>query len=291
MTTKDIIQKTVNDIEACIEDVLNAEQLAEKAGYSVFYFHRVFSAYTGLNLASYIRRRKLEHAMCDVVAGKRLVDIAMIYGYGSERAFSRAFLNHFGSTPSAYRNRPFTLEPPIVVYEITLPKNIGGHIMSYLSKVNFKTLAPMTVASHTIISENPEEEVIAYVQAIMREHDLPMDTEQYGFDSPVSAEEEQAGKRGYEYWVKVPADWNENRLSLKTIPSYQYATIRITDPFENPFDKIPSGWKALVKWIEENKVHSHDSKGLRSANCLEQVVEIDGVTYMDIMIPIKAINP
>ncbi|MCX8129415.1 MAG: hypothetical protein N3I35_04860 [Clostridia bacterium] len=34
---------------------------------------------------------------------------------------------------------------------------------------------------------------------------------------------------------------------LKKVEGCKYAVLRITNPFSNPFDTIPRGWKTLVE--------------------------------------------
>ncbi len=294
MESQKLIQEIVNYIEECIGDKietgietnLSADAIAKKAGFSTHYFHRLFNAYTGESLVNYIRSRKLSYAMLDVIAKKRIIDLALKYGYGSERAFSRAFTSYFGKSPSQCRTDSFVLDAPLIVYDIHINEFEGGLNMNYLSNVTFKNISAMRVASKIVESQNPEEEVIAYMQNIMKSHNYPIETEQYGFDSPVNDQQEEQGIRGYEYWFKIEDDFNDDRVIIKTVPGYQYATLRIKDPFENPFEKIPNGWRTLVKWIEENEAHQPKFVDVK---CLEQVIELEGVTYMNIMIPIKEI--
>ncbi len=283
MTNRDIIQQAITYIEENIKQALSAEVVAEHAGYSIYYFHRLFSAYTGFSLVGYIRQRKMAHAKNELISGRRLLDIALDYGYSSERAFSRAFIAQYGQTPGKSRNGPSELPQLPTIYDLTVSKTIGGKIMNYLSEIRYTSLKDMTVASHTIISNNPEEEVVEYLQKWMQSKGIPNTAPSYGFDSPVTAEQEKEGLRGYEYWVVVEESDEDKQVVYKEIPGYDYVTLRIEDPFDNPFERIPNGWKALVKWLDEHEIRQN----IIQSPCLEQVLEVKGMTYMDIMIPIK----
>ncbi len=167
----------------------------------------------------------------------------------------------------------------------------------YLSDVNHVVIDEMTVLSCLIVSGEPEEEVITLMNNLARDYGLtPL--RQFGFNVPVESDLYATEHRGYEYWLslteddlaKLPSDkdfdYSGNSIVIKEIPGFRYATIRIADPFTAPFERIPNGWKALVGWLEENNFKNPDFKPCHDANCLEEVLEIDGLTVMDIFIPV-----
>jgi predicted transcriptional regulator YdeE len=81
-------------------------------------------------------------------------------------------------------------------------------------------------------------------------------------------------------------DFEGTEVRVKTIPGYRYATLRIEDPFSNPFERIGTGWQYLVKWLEDHDFKASDFERCHQANCLEEVKEVGGVTVMDIYIPV-----
>lgn len=288
METIEILLNVISFIDANVEETISAETVADYAGYSTDYFHRLFGLYTGESLVAYIRKRKMTFALKDIQKNHRLIDVAVKYGYGSERAFSRAFSSCFHMSPKQAKKSNVVIQPPLTIAPLKIDSFKGDEKMDYLSDVMYKSLQQMRVASHVVISENPEDEVIAFMQGLMRKYELSESTEQYGFDYPVSEESAEKGYRGYEYWFKLEGNFDETLLmkeqvEIKSVPSYKYAVIRITEPFVNPFERIPKAWQTLVKWIEANQLYNHE---LREAKCLEHVIVENGVTYMDIMIPI-----
>lgn len=81
-------------------------ELAEKAGFSPFHFHRVFAGMTGETVGACVRRLRLEMAAGHLeFTSKSVTRIAAESCYDSLEAFSRAFKAHFGLTPSQYRNQ------------------------------------------------------------------------------------------------------------------------------------------------------------------------------------------
>lgn len=287
MTGKEIIQETVNYIEAHIEEKLTAEEIADSFGYSLYYFHRLFTTYTGVSLVAYVRGRKLAHARVDLMFGLRIIDIAVKYGYASERSFTRAFKKHFVSTPSSSRELPYALKPAMIIHNINTSHKKGEWTMDYLSDVSFVTLEAMKVVSMTRIGTEPEEAVISAMHQYLTEKGIETYGYEYGFDVPVSDEKSERGIRGYEYWAKVPESYKDDQVEIKEIPGYKYAKLTITNPFEDPLVKIPNGWKAIVAWMEVNQSTGTAPK---AAACLEKVVEIEGLSYMDIMIPFETLK-
>jgi AraC family transcriptional regulator len=78
--------------------------LAEIAGFSVPHFHRIFTAHVGENIASYVRRVRMERAGRKLRMGAvDITEVALAAGYDSHAAFSRAFKQHFGLSPSEFR--------------------------------------------------------------------------------------------------------------------------------------------------------------------------------------------
>jgi AraC family transcriptional regulator len=297
MSSRAEIQKIVDFVENHIEERLSVDTLADVGGFSKFHLNRLFSIYTGFSLMGYVRHRKLTHAVQDLHEDVRILDIATAYGYSSERAFSRAFLNEFGASPSHFRNRRVPMTEKLQIVELDLGLIEGVKQMpDYLSDVKYRTINAMDVICARTFSESPEEEVMGALEKYAESMGLKVGRN-FGFDVPVSEEESEQGVRGYEYWLEVKAE-ELNKVSLPdtfegfeiwhmAIDTHRYASLRITDPFADPFERIGLGWKSLVQWMEKNDLHlQHQAHGNENPYCLEEVVMEDGVTCMDIFIPV-----
>lgn len=91
-------------IQLHITEPLDRAQLATLAGFSVPHFHRVFLAHVGESPTAYIRRLRLERAGRKLRMGASDIgEVALAAGYGSHNAFSKAFKQHFGLSPQAFR--------------------------------------------------------------------------------------------------------------------------------------------------------------------------------------------
>jgi len=169
-------------------------------------------------------------------------------------------------------------------------KGKGEKMKDYLSKAKYETIKKMTVISGTRISAEPEEEIIGIMTKFKNDNGIVV-KRTFGHDSPVNEENTIKGYRGYEYLMVVDEDdvielVKDTEFVLKKIPSIKYASLRITDPFVDPFDRIPNGWNTLVKWLEENNV-TCNLENKDNLECLEDVREENGAIFMDIYIPVE----
>jgi AraC family transcriptional regulator len=98
----------INDVKQYIckhiDEPLNREVLAAVAGFSVPHFHRIFTFYVGDNIASYVRRVRMERAGRKLRMGAvDITEVALTAGYDTHAAFSKAFKQQYGLSPSEFR--------------------------------------------------------------------------------------------------------------------------------------------------------------------------------------------
>ncbi len=97
------IQNSIDYIEEHLQESMTVEELARIAGFSPYHYYRVFNAYVGLPIMEYIRRRRLAYAASELTGGKRIIDIAMDYGFDTHNGFAKAFRKVYGCSPENYR--------------------------------------------------------------------------------------------------------------------------------------------------------------------------------------------
>ena len=87
-----------------IDGPLSREVLAEVAGFSVPHFHRIFTSQMGENISNYVRRLRLERAGRKLRMGAvDITEVALAAGYDTHAAFSKAFRQQYGLSPSEFR--------------------------------------------------------------------------------------------------------------------------------------------------------------------------------------------
>ncbi len=117
-------------IEEHLTDEIDFKLLARMACCSEYHFKRVFSFLAGMPLGEYIRRRRLTLAVTLLRSSdKKIIDIAGLLGYDSPDAFTKAFQNMHGVTPSHSRRDNTSLKSfPPMTFQLTIQ---GGNTMNF----------------------------------------------------------------------------------------------------------------------------------------------------------------
>jgi len=98
------INNVCDYIQTHMFEEINLEKMAAEAFFSVFHFHRIFTAMIGETPRDYIERLRLEKAanMLFVRNNMTITDISYKCGFSSPAVFSRAFKKHFGISASGF---------------------------------------------------------------------------------------------------------------------------------------------------------------------------------------------
>lgn len=100
----DNILKATAYIEKNLTNNINLEEIIRCTGFSKFHFARIFKDISGYTINDYVRRRRMTEATKLLTnTNMRIIDIAILYGYNSQEAFTRAFKEVFNVTPNYYR--------------------------------------------------------------------------------------------------------------------------------------------------------------------------------------------
>lgn len=99
------IQNSIDYIEDHLQENITVDHLARIAGFSTYHYYRVFQVYVGIPIMDYIRRRRLAYAAAELARGKRIIDIALDYGFETHNGFAKAFRKTYGCSPETYRLR------------------------------------------------------------------------------------------------------------------------------------------------------------------------------------------
>lgn len=278
---KDYMQAIIDYVEDHIKEPITIDDVANYIGYSRYYLHRVFSVFLGLSIMDYVRVRKMQYARKALKEGQTVLDIALEYSYSSERSFRRAFKMVYKESPSKIRKHPFSLPKKIVLEEVG-----GIKMLPYLSEVKEVKLKEYYAVGYQTVGKEPEGEVIDYMTDYKFEKKLHPISE-IGSDVPVSSEESDQGLRGYvQYLVLRKSEYDQikdTNLLKKEVGASKYIMLTIDEPFKDPMERIPNGFKKLIDYLEKH----HTYNDLLTISSFEEEVETMAGTTMNIYIAVK----
>lgn len=124
------IINVVNYIQKNLDNELTLDELSQKANFSRYHFHRIFSGMLGESVKELTRRLRLERAAIELrTSTTSILNISIAAGYESDMAFSRAFKAKSGLLPSKFRKSEQARFPCLSLSSIRYVTN--EHISSF----------------------------------------------------------------------------------------------------------------------------------------------------------------
>lgn len=109
--SKKTIAEMVEWVEMNISDNPTLHEMSSHVGYSPYYCSSKFHEVVGLTFKRYVVKRKLSIAAFELgQSNRRIIDIAVAYGFSSHEAFTRSFVKEYGMTPLDYRRKLPSIE-------------------------------------------------------------------------------------------------------------------------------------------------------------------------------------
>lgn len=144
-------------IEDNLFEKIDFERAARIAGMSRSTYQRFFLLIANMTLDEYIRKRKLQYAVRELIDTEhRVIDIAMKCGYNSATAFSRAVHSFTGNTPSKIRKEGSSVCFPKLNFRIQVRE--GEMIMNETAIVKIEEHRNEKVVCFTVDCVDPENE-------------------------------------------------------------------------------------------------------------------------------------
>ena len=112
------IQGSIDYIEENLKTEITAAELAQRAGFSMFHFYRLFQAEIGMPIMQYILHRRLLNGIYEIAQGRKKIDVAQEYGFDTYAGFYKAFQREIGFTPVSFLENHKAKKP----YRINLLK-------------------------------------------------------------------------------------------------------------------------------------------------------------------------
>ena len=289
-----MVQSALEAIDGRITEPIRADELARAAGYSVYHFCRVFMALTGTPVMAYVTRRKLAYALYDLSRGRKVIDVAMDYGFETHAGFTKAFKKCYGCPPSLFHLH-VTAEPPGRAAIGSAKLRHGGIHM----QVQFREIKPFTVVGvasrHTLPNVRRSADIPAYWNTIAMDYGkhlarlydafIPARHGEYGlcFDMDEAA---------FTYLLGVEFDDNADDAKIESdmrkvdIPGGLYAVFTTPKvPDAQYTQSIADTWaEILTRWLPESPYEYDDARpGFEAYDERDH----DDIAQMDICIPIQ----
>ena len=99
---QDFIELSLRYIEQNLKTDIATDELAKMANYSVGHFCRLFAQTMDSTIASYILKRRLDHALDEISSGRKAINVVLEYGFDTYAGFYKAFVKMYGCSPKKY---------------------------------------------------------------------------------------------------------------------------------------------------------------------------------------------
>ena len=244
-----IIGNSIQYMEDHITEDITVESVANSVGVSSFYFQKGFAMLCGFTVSEYIRNRRLALAGNDLlVTDKKIIDIAMKYGYDSPDSFTRAFTRFHGVTPTSVRKEEVLLKSfaPLKI-KISLE---GGYLMDY--KIVKKEAFTVIANAKTFPYEGAKESVPQFWQEHFQSGKRAVVCGWYGINIDL-----EMGQENFEYLIADP--YNPQKevpegFVTRTIPAFDWAVFpckgSMPTALQDVNTKIYTEWLPALKQYE-----------------------------------------
>lgn len=157
------------------------------------------------------------------------------------------------------------------------------------SEISIKRIAPFKMAAYVIISADPESDALGHMERWAESSGLKRvcpEAKLIGWDFPFVSQEQQNrfGLHGYVAACVLPEDFRTDcpGVTFTENKEADYAVLTIREPFVQPFERIPNGYKLIMEYLQANhfKESSHDNV----ISCFEYEYKKEDVTYMDVFV-------
>ncbi|SEO07660.1 AraC family transcriptional regulator [Amphibacillus marinus] len=239
----------IDYIESHLTEEINIERVAQIAMTSSYHFKRMFSLLAGIALSDYIRRRRLTYAAFALMRGKRVIDVALEYGYHSPDAFARAFAKQHGINPSQVNGAGVSLTSfPKLTFQLIIR---GGTEMKYkiehhdaFTVVGYKKRVKLSI-------EGEQKEITDFISKMEANY---VQLEQISDAEPrgilhinANYEENERGQGELDFYIAVASTRvDKPQFESLHISAHTWAIFSI----EGDWDLIKASWENIyTEWL------------------------------------------
>lgn len=234
-------------LEANMDGEIEIEEAAKQTLTSKFHYQRLFHMVTGVTVAEYVRKRRLTLAAQELQQGrKKVLDVALRYGYQTPESFSKAFIKLHGITPSEAKRSGVHLKAiPRMSFQIQIK---GEAVMKYRiqEKEAFKVMGVERRIS-TVDGQNRVKipQFWNEIWEMPQVEEMTKKVSELGFlGICADLDEEQSA---FTYMIAVEASETVDQdLTIREIPAQTWAVFESRGPLpkaiQGVLDRIFSEW-------------------------------------------------
>ncbi|MCO7184832.1 AraC family transcriptional regulator [Tenacibaculum sp. XPcli2-G] len=259
------ISNAIDFIERNLDKKLVLEEIAEKAYFSPYHFHRLFKAVTKETVNDFITRKRVEKSASFLLnkKDKTVTEVSEIVGFVTLSSFSRAFKKFYGMSPAEFKK-----ESPSKYSKICKTESKNGKIETqfeqYICNIN-TNLKWMQMKAKTEVKKMPTLKVAylthqgkmdavenayhklmewAYPKGLMQQENLRMLTVYH--DSPKITDED---KIRMSVCLTLNSEVKtEGEVSVKEIPELKCIVSRL----EITPSEFQQAWESSFVWMSEH---------------------------------------
>lgn len=238
------LNRAIEYIESHLLEELTCEEVAAHVYISNFHFQRCFSLLTEMTVGEYIRNRRLSLAGQELTSSdKKIIDIALKYGYETPESFTKAFARFHGVTPTQAKVEGSGLKSfNRLLIKIKLE---GGTVMDYkiITREAFKVL----VMTRLFKTESSFTDLPDYWTEYFSKGYGKLVPGSMGIcepERPDSDEFRYGIGQEYAEGAEIPKGYE-----LLTIPANTWAVFKCIDPMPSAMQEV---WKRIYgEWLPQ----------------------------------------
>lgn len=240
------ILKTLHYIETHLDDNLDINTLSSIAGYSPYYFCRIFKVSVGESVMSYASKLRIKQASSSIInSEKSIIEIALDIGFETPNGFNKAFKKIFSMTPTEYRQKHLLVLLNYKENKMQVPKIVQRKEVTliYTTKYGAYESSAQEAWEELIFKIDQEKRVniLSNNELLGICHNDPETTpeNEIRYDAAISCKEEDI------------SSFKEKGFDIQKIEGGKYVCVS----YKGSKDSIKT-WSALFAWLVENDLAS-----------------------------------
>lgn len=222
MLSLSVVKELLIWIEENLEEPLNLSILEKKSGYGKTQLQKAFKKVTGLNVATYIRHRRLcKTSTILKLTNIPIINVAILYHFGSQQNYSRAFKQFFKVSPSKFRKNNIDFSESILPHIATPHHTENLEVVYFGGKDVFGTLINVSIKSDEIFKSKDINNKLLY--SVKKRMSLYENKEKLYTVIKYGPSIDKVGCLDISYMIGVPDDDIYKSSECMTIPSGWYA--------------------------------------------------------------------